>query len=71
MPITTPAELKLLRAARLFDKEGRDAFNLSMLAVTLADELEDFHNWGIDQGTHDCDGIPGGCPVLKALEKTK
>lgn len=30
-------------------------------------ELLDFHNHAIDQEWHDCEGIPGGCPILKVL----
>lgn len=36
-------------------------------APALRAELLDFHNHTIDQGWHDCDGIPGGCPVLTVL----
>jgi hypothetical protein len=32
-------------------------------------ELIELHNHIIDQGFHDCEGIPGGCPVLKVLEE--
>lgn len=30
-------------------------------------ELKDLHDHIIDIGHHDCDGIPGGCPVLQRL----
>jgi hypothetical protein len=33
----------------------------------MTDELRDFHDWTIDQGWHECEGIPGGCPVENAL----
>jgi hypothetical protein len=33
----------------------------------LRTELDDFHCHTIDQGFHDCEGIPGGCPVANLL----
>lgn len=35
----------------------------------LFSELIDFHDHAIDQGWHDCDAIPGGCPVMNVLIK--
>lgn len=38
-------------------------------APELLKELTDFHAHAIDQGWHDCDGIPGGCPAVAAIAK--
>lgn len=38
-------------------------------APDLLRELIDFHDHWIDQGEHECDGIPGGCPVQAAIDK--
>lgn len=35
----------------------------------LLRELTDFHAHTIDQGWHECDGIPGGCPAAAAIAK--
>jgi hypothetical protein len=34
---------------------------------TVRSELQDFHDHAIDQGFHECEGIPGGCPVENML----
>lgn len=45
--------------------------NTHLIATSpeLFSELIDFHDHAIDQGWHDCDGIPGGCPVMNVLIK--
>ncbi len=45
--------------------------NLISAAPDLLSELTCFHDHVIDQGHHDCDGIPGGCPVQMVLEKAR
>lgn len=40
-------------------------------APELLEELKDFHNHTMDQGFHDCVGIPGGCPVEIIIAKAE
>lgn len=41
---------------------------LNARVEALRSELSDFHDHVIDQGHHDCEGIPGGCPVVNVLD---
>lgn len=49
----------------------RNPMRLADEHADLAAELADLHDHIIDQGQHDCDGIPGGCPVEKVLAKVR
>lgn len=51
-------------------RHERDA-NAKLIAAApdLLRELVDFHDHTIDMGWHECDGIPGGCPVAAAIAK--
>lgn len=69
MPIVTGEDVKLGRAFALAKRESFDTYALAMLIVELQDELTDLHNWMLDQGWHDCDDVPGGCPVVAMLNK--
>lgn len=53
---------------RFLDQAKVDA-KLIAAAPDLLQELTDFHDHAIDQGWHDCEGIPGGCPVQLAINK--
>lgn len=48
-----------------------DRAALIAAAPELLRELRDFHDHTIDQGWHDCEGIPGGCPVAAAIRKAE
>lgn len=37
----------------------------------LLNELEEYHDHTIDQGDHDCEGIPGDCPVARLLARAR
>lgn len=52
------------------ETEGANA-RLFAASPDLLRELVDFHDHTIDMGWHECDGIPGGCPVAAAIAKAE
>lgn len=54
-----------------YDLQAEKNLTLAAAAPDLLRELADFHDHTIDQGWHQCDGIPGGCPVAAAIAKAK
>lgn len=54
------------------DKQRRNAdAKLISSAPELLSEIIQFHDQAIDQGWHDCEGIPGGCTVLAVINKAQ
>lgn len=60
-----------MRGQKEFLAEASANAQLIAAAPDLLSELRDFHDHTIDQGWHDCDGIPGGCPVANLLAKAE
>ena len=58
----------IARVEALNDEHDANAALLAAAPDLLA-ELRDFHDHAIDQGWHDCIGIPGGCHVATAIRK--
>lgn len=53
------------------DPEANANAEMMAAAPRLLEELIDFHDYMIDQDHHDCDGIPGGCPVANAIRAAR
>lgn len=68
---TKPIMAELDRQKEKAAKFKKEAFNARKALVAVAKELSDFHDHTIDMGWHDCEGIPGGCTVVAALNTAK